>query len=113
MREAEAAVRTLKVRVQPFSVQTSNDLDSAFSAMTGERPGAILVLSDAAFFTLREHIAELAAPRRLPVMYSTRAHVDGGSDDPADAAAAGDSENRIAVLDQRGQLLRAEDKDQR
>ena len=41
-------------------------IDSAFAAMTRERPGALVVLPDAIFGNQRKQIADLAAKARLP-----------------------------------------------
>ena len=70
LREAEAAGRVMRVRVQPFRAKDPNDLDSAFAAMTRERVGALLVLPDAGFYTHRGRVVELAAKNRLPAIYS-------------------------------------------
>ena len=69
LRAAETAGRVMKVRVQPFGAKEPKDLDSAFAAMARERVGALLVLSDAGFYTHRGRIVELAAKNRLPAMY--------------------------------------------
>jgi putative ABC transport system substrate-binding protein len=54
------------------------DIESAFTAMSRERSGALLVLSDATFILLRTRIAELAAKAHLPVMYTLREHMGAG-----------------------------------
>jgi len=64
LREAEAAARALGVRVQPLEAQDPSDLDRAFLAMTRERAGALLVLSDSMFIVQRERIADRAAKSR-------------------------------------------------
>ena len=53
-------------------------LDSAFSAMTRERAGALVVLPDAIFQNERRRIAGLAAKARLPAMYAWKEAVDEG-----------------------------------
>ena len=65
---AETAGRVMRVRVQPFGAKERNDLDGAFAAMTRERVGALLVLSDAGFYTHRGRVVELAAKNRLPAI---------------------------------------------
>ena len=78
LREAEAAARALGVRVQPLEAQGPSDIDRAFVAMTRERPGALLVLSDSMLIVQRERIADLAAKSRLPAMYGLRLHAEAG-----------------------------------
>ncbi len=46
LKGAEAAVRSLAVQLQIVEVRRPEELDNAFAAMTKERAGAVLVLSD-------------------------------------------------------------------
>jgi len=69
LREAEAAARILGVRLQTLEARNSQEIDSAFAAMTRERAGALLIFPDALFGTQRRQIAELAAKRRLPAIH--------------------------------------------
>src|SRR6266850_139248 len=64
LREAEAAARALGVRLHPLEAQGPSDIDRAFVAMTRERAGALLVLSDSMFIVQRERIADRAARSR-------------------------------------------------
>jgi putative ABC transport system substrate-binding protein len=58
--------------------RSPDELDAAFAAMTRERTGALLVVSDAMFYGQRRRIVDLAATSRLPVMYSQKEFVDTG-----------------------------------
>jgi putative ABC transport system substrate-binding protein len=78
VKEAEAAARSLRVRLQILEVRDPSELNSAFAAMTRERAEALLVQVDAMFFAQRDRIAELAAKRRLPAMGGFREHVEAG-----------------------------------
>ena len=78
LREAETTARALGVRVQPLEAQGPSDIDRAFAAMTRERAGALLVLSDSMLIVQRERIADLAAKSRLPAMYGLRLHAEAG-----------------------------------
>jgi len=78
LRETEAAARALGVQLQVVEVRDPTDFDSAFSAMTRERAGALVVLPDAIFQNERTRIAGLAAKARLPAMYAWREAVDAG-----------------------------------
>src|SRR2546430_2511174 len=74
LREAQDAARALGVRLQPLEVRDPTEFEKAFAAMTRERAGALLVLSDSTLLTQRERIADLAAKSRLPAESGVRAH---------------------------------------
>jgi putative ABC transport system substrate-binding protein len=78
LREAEAAARALGVRLQALEARTPQEIDSAFAAMTRERAGALVVLGDAIFLNQRKQLAELAAKKHLPAVYTLREHADAG-----------------------------------
>ena len=78
LREAEAAARALRVRLQLLEVRAAQDIDAAFAAMTRERAGGLLVLADGVLTNSRAQIAELAAARRLPAAYPQREFVEAG-----------------------------------
>ena len=78
LREAEAAARVLGVRLQTLEAQNPQEIDSAFAAMTRERAGALVVLTDSILTNQRSQIAELAAERRLPAIYGNSEHAEAG-----------------------------------
>jgi putative tryptophan/tyrosine transport system substrate-binding protein len=78
LREAEAAARALGVRLQTLEARVSQEIDSAFAAMTRQRAGALVVLTDSIFTNQRTQIAELAAERRLPAVYGNTEHAEAG-----------------------------------
>ncbi len=78
LREAEAAARALGVRLQTLEARNSQEIASAFAAMTRERAGALLILPDGVFLSQRSQIAELAVKRRLPSIYGTEYAEAGG-----------------------------------
>jgi ABC-type uncharacterized transport system substrate-binding protein len=59
-------------------IRNENDLEAAFTAMTKERVGALLVASGPFETVHRRRIVDLAASRRLPAMYGARWFVDDG-----------------------------------
>jgi len=69
LKEAEVAARSLKVQLQMLEARAPSDFASAFSAMTKDRAGALIVLGAVMFFIQRTRIVELAAQTRLPAMY--------------------------------------------
>jgi len=78
LREAEAAARALGVRLQTLEARVPREIDGAFTAMTRERAGALVVLTDSIFTNQRRQIAELAAERRLPAVYGNPEHAEAG-----------------------------------
>jgi ABC-type uncharacterized transport system substrate-binding protein len=79
LKGAEAAARSLAVQLQLVAVRAPEELNAAFAAMTRERAGAVLVLADTMTFYFRTRLADLAAKRRLPAMYSgSRGYVEAG-----------------------------------
>jgi putative ABC transport system substrate-binding protein len=79
LKGVEAGARSLGVQLQTLKVRDPEEFENAFAAMTRERAGAALVLADPMMFFHRTRLADLAAKRRLPVMYGgTRQFVDAG-----------------------------------
>src|SRR5437773_12567991 len=78
LRAPEAAARTLGVRLQTLEARVPQEIDRAFAAMTRERAGALVVLTDSIFTNQRRQIAALAAERRLPAVYGNSEHAEAG-----------------------------------
>jgi len=78
LRETEAAARVLGVQLQVVEVRDPLELDSAFSAMTRERAGGLVVMPHSIFQDQRRRIVDLAAKSRLPAMYPWKEPVDAG-----------------------------------
>ena len=78
LREAEAAAQALGVRLQTLEARSPQEIDGAFTAMTRERAGALLVIPDTLFWSQRRQIAELAVKRRLPSMRMGEAYAEAG-----------------------------------
>jgi ABC-type uncharacterized transport system substrate-binding protein len=77
-KELERAARLLGVQLQVVMVQSPQELDDAFSAMTRGRADALLVLSNYMFFLHRARLAELATKARLPGMYPVSEYAEAG-----------------------------------
>ena len=78
-RETQVAARVLGVELQLVEVRGKAEFESAFSAMTRERAGALIVHTPTPlFFAHRKQIADLAVKNRLPTMYGNRDYVDAG-----------------------------------
>ncbi len=78
VKEVETAGRALGVNVLPLGVRSANDLDNAFSSITRERAGAVVVAVNPMFFTSRKRLIELALKSRLPAVYGQRDIVEDG-----------------------------------
>jgi putative ABC transport system substrate-binding protein len=76
--EVEAAARALGLTVQTYRVQTPEELEGAFAAMTKARAEALLVEPSGFFDARQQRLVELAAKSQLPAMYSGRWFVDAG-----------------------------------
>jgi len=68
LKETESAARLMKLQLQLHEAQEPKDLDSAFSAISGQHPNALLVLADPMLFQHGSQIANLAAGRHLPTI---------------------------------------------
>jgi ABC-type uncharacterized transport system substrate-binding protein len=78
-REIEKAARVLGVTIRPLGVREPDDFDVAFTAMTRERPDALLLITDALTNLNRSRILDFAAAHRIPAMYEFGSLVrDGG-----------------------------------
>jgi putative ABC transport system substrate-binding protein len=77
-REVQAAAQALRMRVQSLRVRASEELEDAFTAIVGERPGALLVLADRIFLHNRARIVDFGAKHRLPGVYAYRELVEAG-----------------------------------
>jgi putative ABC transport system substrate-binding protein len=68
-RAAAAAAATLGVAVQPLGVREPDDFETAFTAMTREKPDGILMVTDALTILNRKRVFEFAAAQRIPAIY--------------------------------------------
>jgi putative ABC transport system substrate-binding protein len=68
MAEAKEAALTLGVHLRLVAVHAPDDLDRAFSTITGERADAILIFPSPMLFNQRKRIVDLAEEHRLPIV---------------------------------------------
>jgi putative ABC transport system substrate-binding protein len=59
-------------------VHNAADFDSAFAAMTEERPDALFMITDVFTDPLSRRLIDFAAQSQLPTMFEFRAHVAHG-----------------------------------
>jgi putative ABC transport system substrate-binding protein len=77
-RSADIAVRGLGVRLIPFEVHSSDDLDGVFNELARQHVPIALMLQDPLFLNQRRRIATLALSMRVPTMFGYREHVEEG-----------------------------------
>jgi len=77
-REVSSVARARGIQLQPLEARDARELDAAFAAMTRERPGAAMVITDAVFTRLRTELRDLAAKNRLPLVYGQRIYPEAG-----------------------------------
>jgi putative ABC transport system substrate-binding protein len=76
--EVELAARSVGVKLQILEARVPDDFTSAFSAMTRDGAGGLIVLGSSIFFAERSRIAALAAHSRLPVISGPREFAEAG-----------------------------------
>jgi len=74
----EDTARALGVHLQVVEVDTPDELEGAFAAMTRAGAEALFVFNSPLFGTHSRRIAELAVQHRLPGMYEFRVSVEAG-----------------------------------
>ncbi len=77
-RQARAAAKALHLKVEFFPVRAESEFDRAFLAISGQRPGALVMLADRLFLHHRARIVEFAAHNRLPTVYAYTELVEAG-----------------------------------
>jgi putative ABC transport system substrate-binding protein len=77
-KELEVAARSVGVKLHPVEVQAADQLEAAFSAITRERPDALIVFENVVNLQYRRLIIDFAAKNRLPAMYERREFADDG-----------------------------------
>ena len=76
--EAVAAAATLRIRLHRLEVQSPDELERAFSGVTGKSLDALVVAPSTMLFNLRQRIVSLASKHRLPSMFNNRQAVEVG-----------------------------------
>ena len=78
-RRRERRPRRFGCRFHIVNLAAERDIDIAFDELARARSAALVVLPDTLFIDLRGRLAEIAAGRKLPAIYSNRLYVaDGG-----------------------------------
>jgi putative tryptophan/tyrosine transport system substrate-binding protein len=78
LKAVEATGASQKLRIQSVAVRSATEFDEAFSAISRQRAGGVLVLSTPIFIAGARQLAELALTHKLPSMFGPRHHVEAG-----------------------------------
>ena len=77
-KETEEAAKVLSIRLHPLEIESADDIDRAFRAMTKARDQAIVIILSPLVTLNSKRIVELALKHRLPGIYPTRQFVEEG-----------------------------------
>jgi putative ABC transport system substrate-binding protein len=77
-KEARAAAKALRLKVEFVAVRAESEFDRAFQAISSQRPGALVMLADRLFLHHRARIVDFAARYRLPTVYAYTELVEAG-----------------------------------
>src|SRR5262245_47858165 len=78
IRDAEAAARSLGLRIEVLNASNEIEIDSAFAALSTRKLGGLLLANNTLFTTSRKHIVELTARYAMPTMFVEREFADDG-----------------------------------
>ena len=71
--------KALGIEIVPVPVKSADDLDLAFSAITGAHADALIVLENPVTFVHRERIMSFITKARLPVMSDSQFYPSAGA----------------------------------
>jgi putative ABC transport system substrate-binding protein len=77
-KNTQAAARSLGQQIVVLDASTADEIDQAFSAIVGQRIGALVVSPDLFFFSRRNQLVALATRHAVPAIYFVREIVEGG-----------------------------------
>jgi ABC-type uncharacterized transport system substrate-binding protein len=80
LRDAKEAASIIGLQINVLNATTIGEIDAAFATLASERerPDALFVAPDAFFASHRVQLANLAAQKRIPTIYSNRDYVTAG-----------------------------------
>ena len=76
--DIQRGAKALGVALQSLEIQSPDGFDSAFTAITRERPDALIMTADPLHRLHVGRVIEFAARHRIPAMYQLREHVEAG-----------------------------------
>ena len=78
LKNVQAAAQRASVKILPVEARTPQEIENAFSTMSRENAGAVIVVNDSIFVQQRRQIAELATKHRLPSISANREYAEAG-----------------------------------
>ena len=78
LKETQAAAKALNLQIQSLEVRSPGNIEPAFDAAARTKTGAIIVTQAPPITTHPKRIVDLAAKRRLPLIYPQRQWPDTG-----------------------------------
>jgi ABC-type uncharacterized transport system substrate-binding protein len=78
LKSIQVAAEKMGIKVLPVEARTAQEIENAFSVMTPNSAGAIIVLGDIMFYQHVRQIAQLAAKHRLSSIAAIREYADAG-----------------------------------
>jgi putative ABC transport system substrate-binding protein len=78
LKAVQTAAQKTNVKLLPVQVRNPQEIESAFSTMTRENAGAVIVANDAFSNQHQRQIIELAAKNRLPSVAAMREYAEAG-----------------------------------
>jgi putative ABC transport system substrate-binding protein len=78
MKEMQSAAGLLNLRLLVLNASTASEIEAAFESSLLERAGALVVSGETLFSAQRNQLVTLAARRRVPAIYQTRADAMAG-----------------------------------
>ena len=78
VREAEAAAKALGVRLVVLNASRSDEIDAAFTSLSQQGAGALLMGSDTFFQVQQDQLIALAAHHKIPAIYEWPEFVKAG-----------------------------------
>lgn len=79
LRELQDAANVINRQVIVARASTQAEIDAAFTMITQQAAGGLLIAQDAFFGTRRDYLVALAAQLKLPVIYYQREYVEAGA----------------------------------
>jgi len=78
LKNVQSAAQRSGVKVLPVEARTPQEIENAFSLMTKEKAGAVIVAGDGFLNQQQRQISELAAKHRLPSISVRKEYVEAG-----------------------------------
>jgi putative ABC transport system substrate-binding protein len=78
LNDVQEGARSLGVEIEIFRASTETEIESAFNAISQQRPAALVVAADPFYDTRRVQLVILTARHSLPAMYHLREYAAAG-----------------------------------